>query len=48
MKIYGTPNPPEYNISNINVKFQMFYGTNDLVQTKEVSLYYRKIQSSQI
>lgn len=36
MVMYGQPNPPEYNLSNIQVKIQAFYGSNDLVQTKEV------------
>lgn len=35
MKIYGSPTPPVYNLSNFQVPSYTFVGKNDLGATKE-------------
>lgn len=39
MKLYGTQEPPEYNLSNINTKIHLMYGSNDYVVRMEVNKY---------
>lgn len=34
---YGKNEPPEYDLSKITTKFQIFYGDADLVISKDVS-----------
>lgn len=35
LEMYGTDKPPEYNLSNIRIKLQVIYGTNDYVARPE-------------
>ncbi|XP_055301156.1 lipase 3-like [Sitodiplosis mosellana] len=36
LKLYGTPNPPEYNYSNIKTKIHIMYGTHDYLVMQKV------------
>lgn len=38
MKIYGTPDPPEYNMTNIRTNIHLLHGTNDWLTPSSVSL----------
>ncbi|XP_031637603.1 gastric triacylglycerol lipase-like [Contarinia nasturtii] len=39
LKIYGTPKPPEYNLTNVRAKVHILQGANDLLtQTENVPL----------
>lgn len=35
LAMYGAAKPPEYNLSNIRIKLQVIYGTNDYVARPE-------------
>lgn len=37
MRIYNSPNPPEYNLTNVRAKIHLMYGTNDWLTPSEVS-----------
>lgn len=37
---YGAPEPPDYELKNINVPNLIYRGQNDFVANKEVSLFY--------
>lgn len=41
LKLYGTTEPPEYNFANIRTKFNILYGSNDIIVMKEVSLLFQ-------
>lgn len=43
MKIYGTPEPPEYDLSKVRTSIHLLYGTNDWLSPSEVSHFYGKI-----
>lgn len=38
LELYGSPKPPEYNLSNINTKIHLLYGSNDWLVLKKVIL----------
>lgn len=38
LKLYGSKKPPEYNLSNIQTKMHIIYGTNDYLVRQEVKL----------
>lgn len=39
MKIYGTPEPPEYDLSKVRTSIHLLYGTNDWLSPSEVSFF---------
>lgn len=38
MKMYGSPDPPKYDLSKIQVPVAVFYSDKDLITVSEVSL----------
>lgn len=34
--LYNSPNPPEYNLSNVRANIHLMYGTNDWLTPSEV------------
>ena len=36
MKKYGQEQPPDYNLSNVTVPVDLYYGTNDIVSAPQV------------
>lgn len=36
MRLYNSPNPPEYNLSNVRANIHLMYGTNDWLTPSEV------------
>lgn len=45
MKIYGTPEPPEYDLSKVRTSIHLLYGTNDWLSPSEVSFFFGKIKN---
>ena len=33
---YGQEQPPEYNLSNVSVPVDLYYGTDDIISTPQV------------
>lgn len=39
MKIYGTPEPPQYDLSKVRTNIHLLHGTNDWLTPSDVSLF---------
>lgn len=39
MRIYGTTNPPEYDLTKITVPIAIYYGENDIFMSISVRLF---------
>lgn len=37
MEYYGQSEPPDYNLKNITAPMSLYYGTGDLIVSREVS-----------
>lgn len=37
IRIYGQPTPPEYDLSKVQTKIHILYGTNDLISPEQVN-----------
>ena len=42
-RIYGTPEPPEYDLSKVSVPVSVHFSENDLLSQGEVSLRFVKL-----
>lgn len=48
MRLYKSPKPPEYNLSNVQTKVHIIFGTDDFLVRQEVSYLFHTADSIEL